>query len=226
MLRRLTGWWERAVALKRVGLAFAVLGLVATLAVAIGVVFLWEDDALSPERPARRKVFSRAVAEGVRYRDCQTLGVDRLAFKSCRVEKRRSGAITFGAFNVLVVEDLVLNLPEAPPGGGAAAVPPDGWLASGLTETLLRSQGLGAGRFSGMRVDGLTVNRCTSNGLERVFAASRADSGLGGASLRLRACVVRAPDGSEAKVGEARLVLKPALALVYTASGAERRIDL
>jgi hypothetical protein len=216
--------------MKRIGLVLAVIVFVVTLILSIGVVFWWKDGDFAPLDPVRQKSFSRLVAEGVRYRDYQNLGVDRFAFKSCRVEKRRKGAITFGALNVLVVDGLVLNLPaEASlPGGGAAA---GGTVLGerkdeGLADMLLRSQGLGVGRVSGLRINGLTVNRCSTNGVSFVFSAAKAESGMGKGELRLRECVVRTPEGKEVPATEARLVLQPALALVYMQGGAEHRVEL
>ncbi len=208
--------------MKRVGLLLAGIASLVLLGLAVGVCFRWADGVPAPAAGVRPKSYARLLAEGVRYRDTQHLGFDRFAFKSCRVEKRRKGAITFGAFNVLVVDGLVVNGPVVPEeterdGGKGAEV---------FAEAFLRSQGFSAGRFSGLRINGLTVNRCVSNRVECIFSAGLAESGMGQDGLRLHDCVVRAPDGSAARADHARLVLKPDPALVYTRDGVERRVGL
>ena len=207
----------------------AVIGFLVILCFSVAVCTRWKGWDGASSAAARQKTFFRPVAEGVRYRDCQNLGVDRFAFKSCHVEKRRNGAITFGAFNVLVVDELVLNLPvEASSVRGDASVESSlGWLKdNGLADALLRSQGLGRGRVSSLRINGLTVNRSGTNGVRFVFSAVKAESGTGKDGLRLRECVVCAPDGGKARVNEARLVLKPEPTLVYIKGGIEQRIEL
>ena len=207
--------------MRKLWLALAVAGFVGTLGLAVAVCLHMKEVARPSPAAVRQKRYSIPVAEGVRYRDYEQLGVDRFTFKSCRIEKRRRGAITFGAFNVLVVEGLTLNIPAL---SGRTASPEKAG-AEGFAERFLLSQGFAAGRFSGLRVDGLTVNRCFSNRVERVFTAELAESGFGKKEgLKLRGCVVPAPDGSATRVAEARLVMEPDLALVYQQDGAERRV--
>lgn len=202
------------------GLAMAALGGV--IACAVWLSLRGDSWFRTQAESARRKEYVRAVAEGVRFREFERPGVDRFSFKSCRVEKRRSGAFTLGAFNVLIVEGLVLNLPEerGEPDGQ------DHMFKGGFAESLLRSQGLSQARFSGVRITGLTVNRAHANGVARVFSASRAESGMGKESVRLTGCVVILENGGEARVSDARLELKPEAALVYRLDGAERRLSM
>ena len=207
--------------MRRLWLALAVAGFVVTLGLAVAVCFSLNDMSRASPAFVRLKRYSVPVAEGVRYRDLEHLGIDRFTFKSSRIEKRRSGAITFGAFNVLVVEGLTVNIPAL---SGSTAAPEKAG-AEGFAEQFLQSRGFVGGRFSGLRVDGLTVNRCFSNRVERVFTAALAESGFGKKEgLKLRECVVPAPDGSEARVAEARLVMEPGLTLVYQQDGVERRV--
>ena len=222
---------ESATAVKRAGVTCAALGFSLTLGASVWIGLWWKDVSLAPDERVRQKSYSHLVAEGVRYRDCQNLGVDRFAFKSCRVEKRRRGALTFGAFNVLAVDGLVLNIPAANPdaGGDGTHRPeaPLSPLAEGFAETFLHSQGLGIGHVSGLRITGLTVNRCYSNRIERLLEAEQAESGMApAAGLKLRECTVYAPDGSATNVRGARLALEPAPALIYRDGGEERRIGL
>lgn len=62
--------------------------------------------------PERRcaKSFGRDVAEGLRVWNPKA-GVDSVRFDSCRVEKMKSGPITFGGLDVLCIKGLVVNLP-------------------------------------------------------------------------------------------------------------------
>ena len=212
-----------------IGIVLAVIGVFAMLVASILVFFWYKNGTFLPSEPAKQKIFSRLIAEGMRYRDYQNIGVDRFSFKNCRIEKRRRGAITFGAFNVLVVDGLVLNLP------GAASVPvesSDGssfsWMkGDGLGETLLRSQGMSVERLSGIRINGLTVNRCNNtNGVNFVFSAALAESEMGKEGLQLQECEVCAPDGRKIRVNKARLILKPEPKLVYLKRGVEASVGL
>jgi hypothetical protein len=221
---------ERVDLLRRTGILLAVISFFATIGLSFGLLFREKGKTLAPTEPVRQKSFSRVVAEGVRYRDYQSLGVDRFSFKSCRVEKRRKGAITFGAFNMLVVDCLVLNLPAEPSAFGSGEETGDksldGRKDEGLAGMLLSAQGLGVGRVSGVQINGLTVNRCSTNGVSFFFSAIKAESGAGKGGLRLRECVVHTPEGNEVLVKEARLFFEPEPKLVYLKNGIERSIGL
>jgi len=170
-----------------------------------------------------QKSYSRLIAEGVHYRDYQMFGVDRMAFKRCVVEKRRSGAITFGAFNVLVVDELsvTFNVRSEKPGKTDADTPET------FAHALISAQGLNAARFSGMRINGLIVNRCVSNGVKRVFSAKLAETGQrANEGLRLHACAIVETDGEETQVNDAHLLFRPEPLLVCQMKGGERRIKL
>lgn len=219
--------------LQSIGVMLAVIGFFAMLVFSVSILFWWKDDNVAPPEPVKPKIFSQLIAEGLRYRDSQNISVDRFAFKSCRIEKRRKGGITFGAFNVLVVDGLVLNLPaeasvpvNSEPVGGSSF----SWMKDdGLEETLLRSRGMGigVGRVSGMRINGLTVNRCDeTNGVRFIFSAALAESGMGKEELRLQECEVRTPDGSKVRANKARLILKPEPKLVYVKDGVEQSVGL
>lgn len=217
--------------LQSIGVMVAVVVFSATLVVSILVLFRWMDDNDAPSELVKQKSFSRVIAEGVRYRDYQSIGVDRFAFKSCRIEKRRKGAITFGAFNMLVVDGLVLNLPAVASvsiKGEPAGESSFGWMkGDGLGETLVGSQGLGVGRISGIRINGLTVNRCNNtNGVSLIFSATLAESGISKEGLNLQGCEVSTSDGSQMRVNKARLILKPDPKLVYWKRGVEESVGL
>jgi len=188
--------------------------------------------------PARATQFSRDVAEGTRFRDFEHFGIDLLAFKSCRVEKLRRGAVTFGAFNVLVLEDVAVNLPmgatatgdgggSPETGGGEARVAGETG-TDGFISLFKSVQGLTHIQFSGMRIHGLAVSRCLADGsLLRMFSAGLVEGGVGiGERIRVSECVVYSPGGDGEAVSKARIELKPKPALVYEKGGAEHRLVL
>ncbi len=208
--------------MRRVAVALAVGGFLLVLGLGVGGGLWWEKGFQPLVQQVRPKRYSHLVAEGVRYRDTQNFGFDRLAFDRCRVEKRRRGAITFGAFNVLVLDGLVVNLSAAL----ADTEESEGLVSKGFADSFLQAQGLGSVRFSGVRINGMTVNRIASNHLERVFSAAQAETGGSKEGLRLRDCLIHTPEGSAVHVQEARVLLKPELTLVYTKGGSERRVRL
>ena len=85
----------------------ALLLLVALAWAVFRVAFSTSPDA---ENFECNKRYAFDVAEGFRLRNPR-LPVDSIAFRACRIEKMRMGALTLGGFNVLVVDELVLNLP-------------------------------------------------------------------------------------------------------------------
>ena len=92
-------------------------GLLLALAAALGT---WQalrqiDSAgiIGSDRASsgRKKVFQQTFVEGLRVTRHGFRGVDFLQCGKCRLEKRKQGFITFGGFNVLVLEDLSIVLP-------------------------------------------------------------------------------------------------------------------
>ena len=170
----------------------------------------------------------RTVAEGLRLWNPKT-GVDSVRFDSCRVEKMRMGFFALGGFNVLCIKGLVLNLPLDAEDSGVKSeeckVKNEGAgkeaLAGLLPESLMKRMGLYAKRFSGIRVDGLSVNRVANRSVVPVFAAERMKNR--GKTLELTSCRVFGDDGSTNLVGRAELRLKPVPALAW--NGGERRLD-
>ena len=176
----------------------------------------------------------RTVAEGLRLWNPKA-GVDSIRFDSCRVEKMRMGFFALGGFNVLCIKGLVLNLPleegkseevrgereegraKREEGREMREMP----FAGLLPKSLMERTGLIAKRFSGIRVDGLQVNRVVNRSLVPVFAAKTMKNR--GKSLELTNCRVFADDGATNLVAKAMLRLKPVPVLVW--NGGERRLD-
>lgn len=184
---------------------------------------------LLPQPPGKR--YATEVAEGVRLRDFRHFGIDLLSFKSCRIEKLRRGPVTFGAFNVLVLEEVVVHLvPSAgrdAPSAPAGSKPAQDDSLETFAHLFKGVQGLASKKFSSVRIKGLAVNRWAGGATERLFTAAAAEGGVGtGRHIRLDGCVVFEPDGAAKTVGAARLVLKPEVALVYTRDGNPCRLPL
>ena len=172
----------------------------------------------------------RTVAEGFRLWNPKA-GVDSVRFESCRVEKMRMGFFALGGFNVLCIKGLVLNLPleeedsegKREEGRGKSEGQGAGKeaLAGLLPKSLMERMGLHAKRFSGIRVDGLSVNRVANRSVVPVFAAERMKNR--GKTLELNNCRVFGDDGSTNLVARAELRLKPVPVLAW--NGGERRLD-
>ena len=203
-------------------LFFAVVLGIAGLCVLTVNYRVKDDDVKLP--PPR---LDHNMADGFRLWNPKT-GVDSVSFESCRVEKMRMGFFALGGFNVLCFKGLVLNLPleegmseegrgEGEERRGVREAP----FAGLLPKSMLERTGLLAKRFSGIRVDGLSVNRVANKSLVPVFAATTMKNR--GKSLELTNCRVFADDGSTNLVAKAMLRLKPVPALVW--NGGERRLD-
>ena len=183
-----------------------------------------------PREKLRRRNFDRTVAEGMRLWNPKA-GVDSIRFDSCRIEKMRWGAFALGAFNVLCLDGLVLNLPLEEEGedrdqgsgireqgkrNGAVEA-----FARLLPRSFLERAGVPARSFSGIRIRRLAVNRVENRRTVPVFAADEARNR--GRALELSNCRVFADDGSTNVVGVAHLVVQPAPALVW--EGGMRKLD-
>lgn len=192
---------------QRRGAQFGVLLLLVAFAwIVIRVAFSTSPDV---ENLEGNKRYAFDVAEG--FRLCNPrLPVDSIAFRSCRIEKMRMGALTLGGFNVLIIDDLILNLPldrsdldESPDTNEVRRLSSQ----VGLTDAVRKSVGLGGRKFSGIRINGLAVNRIVDRNVQPVFTAAFAENR--GKSLALKGCVVF--DGAISnKVGDATLCLRPA----------------
>lgn len=181
------------------------------------------------ERAKVAKSFDRTVAEGMRLWNPKA-GVDSFRFDSCRVEKMRLGGFRLGGFNVLCIDGLVLNLPlpleegmrdeergmreQGRKNGAVDAI------AGLLPRAFLKKAGVPVRSFSGIRINGLAVNRVENRREEPVFAADEAKNR--GRTLVLKNCRVF-EQGRTNMVGGARLVVNPAPALVW--EGGELGLD-
>lgn len=87
----------------------AILFFCAVLGAAMVGVFVLPNQQPN-ERVRANQSFERTVAEGMRLYNPKT-GVDIIRFDACRIEKLRIGVFILGAFDVLCLDGLVLNLP-------------------------------------------------------------------------------------------------------------------
>ena len=180
-----------------------------------------DKKAKSHVRPSEYEI---ASGMSVRYRH---LHAESVSFKAARIRRRKMGAFTFGAFRVLELEDVSLNLPlpaemgeaaspkekPAEKAAGAAKAPSAPESQRGKLDKVLEKVGLsGIGRFSGVTIQGLRVGLITETGAEPLFTAKRAETR--GTSLQLSRCEVFR-DGKKESVPEARLEWKDGLRLVW-----------
>lgn len=199
----------------------------AVLGIAGLCVFSVNHQVKEELKPLPPPPLDRNVAEGLRLWNPKT-GVDSVSFESCRVEKMRMGFFALGGFNVLCIKGLVLNLPleegmseEGRAKGEEGREKRVAPFAGLLPKSMMERMGLYAKRFSGIRVDGFSVNRIANRSLVPVFTAETMKNR--GKSLELRNCRVFADDGTTNLVARAMLRLKPVPALVW--NDGERRLD-
>lgn len=182
-----------------------------------------DEKARSPVRPSEYEI---ASGMSVRYRH---LHAESVSFKAARIRRRRMGAFVLGAFKVLELEDVSLNLPlpaemgavtplaekkpaEKPADGAKTSAAPES--RKGKLDKVLEKIGLsGVGRFSGVMIRGIRVGRITETGAEPLFTAQKAETR--GSSLQLSRCEVFR-DGKRESVPEARLEWKDGLRLVWS----------
>ncbi len=175
------------------------------VAVAVLVVFYGGATESNPVAP-QEKVFRRTLAEGVSVTRHGVYGVDFVKCRSCRLEKRKRGPLTFGGLNVLVMEDLSIVIPPVV-GEKSADVADDSPRSLvrrlGVSDGFLTGRGLPV-KFSGLRISNLEVSRLADgNRPELVFSARKAEAVRGG--LALAGCVIVRPTGERENVGKAML---------------------
>ena len=172
----------------------------------------FDSASLDQPSPRREKAFRTTLAENLRVMRSGMSGVDFVKCGTCRLEKRKRGPITFGALNMLVLEDLSVVLPADGAVDGAADDGGDGDGALGVVRHLgvndgfLTSRGIPY-KFSGVRVVRLAVSRLVhETDVRPVFRAEKAEAVRGG--LELSKCEVVTASGEMGSVGRALLTKK------------------
>ena len=158
--------------------------------------------------PRGQKAYSSTLVEGLSVRRHGLYGVDLVSCRSCRLQKRKMGVFTIGAMNVLVVDELSVVLPRGGEPDGSAAAEDSADARSfarrmGLSDSFLAVRGV-APKFSGLRINGLSVSRLTDEDKPEVaFTAKSAEAVRGG--LKLSGCVVHEAGRSPVPVSGAML---------------------
>lgn len=176
------------------GLALAVLvGSAAWLAIRHA-----DSIELADRRPAAvPKAYRQTLAKNLRVMLEGARGVDFVKCGSCRVEKRKTGFLTLGGMNVLVLEDLSVVLPRMEPdlkspdrdGSDARSIV----RRMGVSDSFLKESGMLA-KFSDLKIHNLSVSRLSeTNTVEPAFSARSAEAARGG--LKLSGCRVHKADG-------------------------------
>lgn len=196
------------------------------LALALCVGRKWGAESFRRAEPIREKAYRSLIAEGVQYRDWKLYGNDRISFARCHVEKRRGGPVTFGAFNVLVIEDLVVNLPD-PDAGDGHGKDVGGSGRQDIGGALADITGWTRAKVSGVRIKGFRINRVKGNGLVPYLTAESAESPFGGRDLRLRNCFRHSPGGGVVRLDDARMLFRPDFCVTHRdAEGALQSLSL
>ena len=216
---------------RRLRSAFAVTAGLAVLCIAGWCVvsalrYVDQGAAKVDTSKPKGKVLRRTLAENVRVTDKKVRGVDLVSCGVCRLEKRKTGLLTLGGMNVLVLEDLSVVIPQEEEGvgeraeGDAAGDAADIARRLGVSGGFLSSRGLPV-KFSGLRISRLKVDRLASGEVQQVFRAASAKAVKGG--LSLSGCEVALPSGGTSLVGKA-LLAKKGNRLRLSWAGGEREI--
>ena len=177
----------------------------------------------------RKKTYTVELASGLDYRLGAYPETRLLHFDECRIEKRKHGGFSFGAFNVLVIDQLEITLPPLakrlfdgrPEGVGFAGIASRKQVEKTFQRLLTQYP-----RFSSVRVNGLSVGRVDplsgngKGGIEKILTARTAETGTRGV-LNLSSCEFLAEGGERIRCRNAELSLEPPF-LVSTEHGTFR----
>lgn len=165
------------------------------------------------ELPRMGKRYSQVLTEGAVLNRHGVYGVDFVRCRRCSVEKMRQGPLTFGGLNVLVLEGLEVVLPPSTNDGEAVESPVTPREIAGrlgLDDGFLKSQGASL-KFSGLRVEDLTVSFMRGTNVVRAFSAARGEAKQDG--LHLKNCDIMYKNADW--VPRAVLKVKPSLRLEW-----------
>ena len=195
------------------------IGVLALL-IALGFFAIRAGGPSGSRTPKKPKLFMKGLAEGISVQREGLYGIDFVKCASCHLEKIKSGPLTFGGLNELVLEDLRVVIPGEEARGKVATADPSGEQTPGaLSEEFhieafkfLIAQGEKRGiRFSSVRIEGLEVSLLDGAETIPMFVASRARPGKD--ILKLEGCRLFGPDGGANPIHNAYLTFKPALVL-------------
>ncbi|WP_136079910.1 hypothetical protein [Pontiella desulfatans] len=168
------------------------------------------------------KIYTHEVAEGMSIQSGALPGVRLVEFDSCRIEKQRKGGFSFGAFNILVIDQLKIAIPRKQAGaGGEGGLPAGSGFNRDDLEIEFRKILSAYPRFSALEIRGLSVDLAgRDGGLVRVLEAGLATAGRN-KTLELSTCEFLTDTGSRIRCGKASMALEPPFA-VSTEQGAFR----
>jgi hypothetical protein len=146
--------------------------------------------------PERRHIkLNRDIAEDVRVSRFGFYGIDFVSCARARIEKLKRGPFALGCFNVLVLDELKVVLPDVRGKSNMSAADSTDCDASnklspsellsqmGVTPDFLAMNGI-AKRFLGLRINGLEINRLdAATNVVRVLTACKAEIKRGGLEL-------------------------------------------
>lgn len=182
-------------------------GLALTLPLLIG-------NSRDETRASRRaKKYARVMSEGVVLNQHGVYGVDFVRCSRCAIEKLTHGPLTFGAVNVLVLDDLRIVIPPSTNKSDATSAetsPRELAERMGLDGSFLKANGAGL-RFSRLRINGLSVSCLRDGKAVEMFTARQGEAERDG--LHLQNCVIIMQNSNH--VSRALLQIKPHLCLEW-----------
>lgn len=197
-------------------IAYSVVGVVGVL----GIIALCAYGLRVRAIQKPQKLLDHDVAEGLRVWNPET-GIDAVRIESCRIEKQRFGFLTLGGCNVLIVTNLVLNLPFP------TDVETNLVQTSGKQRTDCQKAGAvfanlfpQSVRASSVRIFGIEVNEIVGKTVVPVFRADELRTH--GIRIVLSGCCVL-EDGKTNLVGRATLSFKPRPLLAW--NGGQRSLE-
>lgn len=179
----------------------------------------WLHSETETKQVRSPKVFRQTLAQGVQIGVPDKPDTAAVRCRTCTLEKRRKGPLTFGAFNVLRLEGLYVLIPPdvkkgSSPNGEKETSPREVASRLGIGTSFLKMHGV-TQKFSGLAVDSLEVARFEGTNVVTAFTAEHGEAKRDG--LHLTGCVVYVPATNA--VGKAVLRVKPRLRLDWKGGG-------
>ena len=203
----------------------AALLVIATVAGIIVISIKVDISYLDPAQ-TKNKQYSHELAENVRYFDLEFIDRELFTFKNCRIKKLRRGAFTFGAFNVLELDDLVINIPVAPDGAsGVKATQGKNEATNSFLRVFSSFRTMGKRRFSGIEINNLTLNKYLTANLYVQIEALQANCKFN-TELALKQCDISTNKQNKVHVSDAVIQFRPVPALFYKHDGVRKKIEL
>ena len=169
----------------RICLSF--VGFVLLLVMIVGLFFIVSKPSEKGLLERRRVKLNRDIAEDVKVSRFGIYGIDFVSCARARMEKLKRGPIALGCFNVLILDELKVVLPdvcaktdvsdEDSPGSDALAKMSPSELLSqmGVSSEFLAMNGI-VKRFSGLRINGLEISRLdAATNVVRVITTRKAE---------------------------------------------------